>query len=71
MYTSLSLKYLGVILNNRLSWPKHVAEVCKHSMRTLAQLKMNGDVFNLKTKHKLITSLIFPIFHYTPSDQQK
>lgn len=58
-----SVKYLGVILDDTLSWLLQTSEVCKRSMRVLSQLKMNGDVFSMNAK-KLVITLVSPIFDY-------
>ncbi|CAG5073082.1 Protein of unknown function [Cotesia congregata] len=59
-----SVKYLGVILENTLTWSLQFTNMCNKSMRTLAQLKMNGGIFNLQLRKKLVSTLIFPIFDY-------
>ncbi|CAD6231340.1 GSCOCG00012219001-RA-CDS, partial [Cotesia congregata] len=59
-----SVKYLGVLLDDNLNWSPQVAEICKKSMRTLAQLKMHSNVFDLPVRKKLVTTLIFPTFDY-------
>ncbi|CAD6216075.1 GSCOCG00012858001-RA-CDS, partial [Cotesia congregata] len=45
-----SVQYLGIILDNTLSWNDQIDNVCKRSMRVLAI--------------KLMTTLVFPIFDY-------
>ncbi|CAD6241417.1 GSCOCG00002744001-RA-CDS, partial [Cotesia congregata] len=59
-----SVNYRGVILQDTLIWSLQITEVCKSSMRVLAQLKMNGDVFSLFVRERLVTTLIYPIFDY-------
>ncbi|XP_074106892.1 uncharacterized protein LOC141532456 [Cotesia typhae] len=59
-----SVKYLGIILEETLTWSLQITDICKRSMRVLAQLKMNGDVFSLPIRKRLVTTLIFPIFDY-------
>lgn len=57
-----SVKYFGVILENTLLWNEQINDVCKYSMRTLSQMKMNNEVFSEDIKIKLVQTLIFSIF---------
>lgn len=59
-----SVKYLGVIIDNVLTWEDQVTKICNQAMRTLAQLKISNEVFNEQLRIKLVTTLIFPIFDY-------
>ncbi|XP_074096670.1 uncharacterized protein LOC141525879 [Cotesia typhae] len=59
-----SVKYLGIILEDTSTWSLQITDICKRSMRVLAQLKMNGDVFSLPIRKRLVITLIFPIFDY-------
>ncbi|CAD6230295.1 GSCOCG00006742001-RA-CDS [Cotesia congregata] len=59
-----TVKYLGVILDNNLSWEHQVLKTCNQAMKTLAQLKINNEIFNEQLRVKLVTTLIFPIFDY-------
>lgn len=57
-----SVKYLGIILEETLTWNQQIGEVCRSTMRVFAQLKMNGHAFNMEVRKKLVTTRIFPIF---------
>ncbi|CAD6226543.1 GSCOCG00011900001-RA-CDS [Cotesia congregata] len=61
---SVSVKYLGIILDHTLSWHDQVIAMCNRSMYCLARLKMNNDLFNLPMRKRLVSMLIFPIFDY-------
>ncbi|XP_044582947.1 uncharacterized protein LOC123263967 [Cotesia glomerata] len=62
-YTN-NVKYLGVILDNILSWHDQVIMVCNRSMRCLARLKMNNELFNYQIRRRLVAALILPMFDY-------
>ncbi|CAG5096621.1 Protein of unknown function [Cotesia congregata] len=47
-----SVKYLGVVLEDTLTWSLQVNEICKSTMRILAQLKMN-DAFSFPVRCQL------------------
>lgn len=58
------VKYLGVLIDDTLSWENQVVSICSRAMTVLAQLKINNEIFNKQLKIKLVTTLIFPIFDY-------
>ncbi|CAD6222094.1 GSCOCG00011716001-RA-CDS [Cotesia congregata] len=59
-----SVRYLGVVLEDTLTWSLQVSEICKKTMIILAQLKMNGKAFSFAVRKRLVTTLIFPVFDY-------
>ncbi|CAD6216266.1 GSCOCG00011325001-RA-CDS, partial [Cotesia congregata] len=59
-----TVKYLGVVIDNTLSWEHQVTKMCNQAMSSLAQLKISNEVFNRQLRIKLVTTIIFPIFDY-------
>ncbi|CAG5082095.1 Protein of unknown function [Cotesia congregata] len=59
-----TVKYLGVVIDNTLSWEHQVTKMCIQAMSSLAQLKISNEVFNRQLRIKLVTTIIFPIFDY-------
>ena len=59
IFESTKIKYLGVILDSRLTWKHHITELCKKLSRAVGLLyKMK----NFSTKF-VLRSLYFSIFH--------
>lgn len=61
---STNVKYLGVTINNTLSWNLQVINVVKNIRTKLYQLKISKHLLSKELKIKLITSLIFPHLDY-------
>ena len=59
IYESSKIKYLGIILDNRLSWKHHVAELCKKLGCTLGMIY---KIRNLCTPD-VLRSLYFSLFN--------
>ena len=60
-------KYLGVIINEKLSWNPHIDEVIKKSNKTLGFIKRNFYKSNKKIKLKCYLTLVRPILEYAAS----
>ena len=54
-------KYLGVIINEKLSWNSHVDEVINKSNKTLGFIKRNFNKCNKNIKLKCYITLVEPI----------
>ena len=59
IYESPKIKYLGIILVNRLSWKHHISELCKKLGRTLGMIY---KIRNLCTSN-VLRSLYFSLFN--------
>ena len=59
-----SAKYLGVTLENNLSWNSHVDTIAKKANNTRAFLQRNLQQFPKKTKELCYTTLVCPIMEY-------
>jgi hypothetical protein len=57
-------KYLGVIINDKLSWNPHIDEVIKKSNKTLGFIRRNFSKCNKNIKLKCYTTLVRPILEY-------
>ena len=57
-------KYLGVLINDKLSWNPHIDEVIKKSNKTLGFIKRNFSKCNKNIKLKCYTTLVRPILEY-------
>ena len=60
-------KYLGVIINEKLSWNPHVNEVIKKSNKTLGFIKRNLYKCNKDIKLKCYLTLVRPVLEYASS----
>ncbi|CAD6226339.1 GSCOCG00011879001-RA-CDS [Cotesia congregata] len=58
------VKYLGLVLDNTLSWHGQMVSVSQQAMSCLARLKMNSRVLNTTMRRRLVVALILPIFDY-------
>ena len=54
-------KYLGVIINDKLSWNPHIDEVIKKSNKTLGFIRRNFSKCNKNIKLKCYTTFVRPI----------
>jgi hypothetical protein len=57
-------KNLGIIFNNTLTWPDHVASVCGRVFSLLRQFRRNNVLAMPGIRAFLVRSLVFPIFDY-------
>ena len=60
-------KYLGVIINEKLSWNPHINEVIKKSNKTLGFIKRNFYKCNKNIKLKCYLTLVRPVLEYASS----
>jgi len=56
--------YLGVMVDDKLSWKEHIATVRKKCFRGLSQLRKLCDVLPVSTKVKLYNALVLPHTDY-------
>ena len=59
IFESTKIKYLGIILDSRLTWKHHIAELCKKLSRAVGLLY---KIKHFSTK-SVLRSLYFSIFH--------
>ncbi|XP_029171149.1 uncharacterized protein LOC114940599 [Nylanderia fulva] len=59
-----SVKYLGLVIANNLSWEKQIINTTKRIRTTLYQLKLCKHMFPDILKIRLVTALIFPHIDY-------
>ena len=64
---SSSVKYLGVIVDSKLSWNKHVSHVSLKASRTLNLLHHNMYTCNFSAKRKAFRALVLPVLDYASS----
>ena len=55
---------LGVVLQNNLSWRKHVSLISRKVHGTLHALKLNKNALSIEVRIKLVTALILPHLDY-------
>ena len=60
-------KYLGVTMNTRLSWKKHVFEICGKANQTRQFLQRNLEACKPGTKLQCYKTFIKPIVEYSRS----
>jgi hypothetical protein len=59
--------YLGVCLNNTLTWTNHIQQVCKKAQRVLGLIRRNLWGCNTRVKATAYTTLIQPLLEYAAS----
>ena len=57
-------KYLGVIIDNHLSWSKHISQITKKALSVKAFLQWNFNSCPIPVKAKLYTTLVRPILEF-------
>ena len=57
-------KYLGVTINNKLSWTPHIREICKKAHNTINFLQRNFKACPPNIKAKLYQSYVRPLTEY-------
>ena len=57
-------KFLGVILDNKLSWHAHVKHISNKISKSAAILRILRDIFPLNILKTLYLTLVFPYFNY-------
>ena len=60
-------KYLGVVINEKLSWNPHIDETIKKSKKPLGLIKINFYKSNKNIKLKCYLTLVRPILEYASS----
>ena len=59
-----STKYLGVTIQENLSWNGHISSMCKKANKTLGFLRRNLKIGNKKMKETAYKTLVRPILEY-------
>ena len=59
-----SFKYLGVLLDERLTWDQHVDFLCKKVSKRLGVLRRASEFLDIPSRKLLYYALILPIFDY-------
>lgn len=57
-------KFLGVTVDDRLSWKPHITHVKYKVARSIAVINKAKQVLDYKSLHTLYCSLVLPYFHY-------
>lgn len=60
-------RYLGVVINNKLSWEDQVSAVRRRAHGGLSLLYRSAHLLDLPTRKWLVQSLILPHFEYCPA----
>ena len=58
-------KYLGVYLDENLTWDKHVDKLCSKVNRSISGLRHARDYMSLDILKMMYNALIQPVFDYT------
>ena len=61
---SRKVKYLGVWVDDKLTWSEHIAVVRRKCFGGLAKLRRLRDALPVDTKKKLYNALVLPILDY-------
>ena len=59
-----SAKYLGVVIDEHLTWKEHVNEICSKAIKAKACLQRNLHRCSVLVKSNCYTSLVRPILEY-------
>ena len=62
--TCNSMKILGVIVDDKLNWDKHVKKVKQRTQRITSNLARTTHVLPLKSRRTLYDALVTPHFNY-------
>ena len=57
-------KFLGVLIDDRLSWKQHITHVKYKISRSIAIINKAKQVLDYKSLHTLYCSLVLPYLHY-------
>ena len=60
-------KYLGITINNKLSWNTHIDTVCQKGNHTLNFIQQNFGSCNEKVKSNLYKTYVRPVLEYSSS----
>jgi len=58
------VKYLGVVVDEDLTWRKHIQEVRKKCLIGLSQLRQISQFLPMKTRKTLYNALVLPHLDY-------
>ena len=61
-----SMKVLGVIIDNRLTFTEHISRCCKNAARQLNALSRIAEYLDMKSKKLIFNSFIMSYFNYCP-----
>ena len=59
-----SIKYLGVTIDNDLSWKTHIGNVCRRMLAAIASIRRLGPYLPPSTKRMLYNALVLPYADY-------
>ena len=62
---SKSVRYLGVVINSRLTWSDHCRSVCSKAARVLNLLRRKLFCCSTSAKSRAYCVLVLPIFQYS------
>ena len=65
--STANAKYLGVTINNKLSWNNHISNISNKANGSLNFLNRNFKTCNTKTKEKLYTTYVRPSLEFSSS----
>ena len=57
-------KFLGVVIDDKLSWHRHIAYVCKKLTKSLSVIYKVKNILNVDSLKYLYNSLILPYLFY-------
>ena len=59
-----SIKYLGIKINQNLSWSDHIEDIIKKCNQRIGILRRVYDLLPMETRLTLYSSLILPVLDY-------
>ena len=59
-----SFKYLGVVINQTMSWSKHIDTISRKINQRIGMIKRIRHLLPLQARLTLYSSLIIPLFDY-------
>ena len=59
-----SVKYLGVVVDSKLSWNDHISHISSKASKTLNLLRRHMFTCHASSKHKAFRALVLPILDY-------
>ena len=65
--SEMNSKYLGVIINSKLSWNNHIDNICTKANSSLAFLRRNLQISQQHIKEKAYNTLVRPQLEYAAS----